>query len=293
MLFAVLLLLHIIISLLVFFGIRSGLLKVHKVMFWVALLLPFWGVLTVMVLHLQIGFKLDDAIDVGVEKLKLESELYKTVTIDEKKVAAKTVPIEEALVINSPRERRSIIMDVLNDNPKEYIEFLQKAGNNEDTEVVHYAVTAMVEISKENDYRLQQFEKRYSQNPEDLLVLEDYANFLWSCISQNLMQGQVMIMNRKLYSELMEKKISVDPTITDFVRLITNELELKNYTEASVYLKKFKQTYPQSEDYYLMRLKYLGSLNRGEDIKKLINEIESEEIFFSSRAKEELAFWKE
>ena len=293
MLFAVLLLLHIIISLLVFFGIRSGLLKVHKVMFWVALLLPFWGVLTVMVLHLQIGFKLDDAIDVGVEKLKLESELYKTVTIDEKKVAAKTVPIEEALVINSPRERRSIIMDVLNDNPKEYIEFLQKAGNNEDTEVVHYAVTAMVEISKENDYRLQQFEKRYSQNPEDLLVLEDYANFLWSCISQNLMQGQVMIMNRKLYSELMEKKISVDPTITDFVRLITNELELKNYTEASVFLKKFKQTYPQSEDYYLMRLKYLGSLNRGEDIKKLINEIESGEIFFSSRAKEELAFWKE
>ncbi len=293
MLFAVLLLLHIIISLLVFFGIRSGLLKVHKVMFWVALLLPFWGVLTVMVLHLQIGFKLDDSIDVGVEKLKLESELYKTVTIDEKKVAAKTVPIEEALVINSPRERRSIIMDVLNDNPKEYIEFLQKAGNNEDTEVVHYAVTAMVEISKENDYRLQQFEKRYSQNPEDLLVLEEYANFLWSCISQNLMQGQVMIMNRKLYSELMEKKISVDPTITDFVRLITNELELKNYTEASVFLKKFKQTYPQSEDYYLMRLKYLGSLNRGEDIKKLINEIESGEVFFSSRAKEELAFWKE
>ncbi len=293
MLFAVLVLLHLLMSLLVFFGIRSGLLKVHKIMFWVALLLPFWGVISVMVLHLQIGFKLDDAIDVGVEKLKLESELYKTVTVDEKKVAAKTVPIEEALVINSPRERRSIIMDVLNDNPKEYIEFLQKAGNNEDTEVVHYAVTAMVEISKENDYRLQQFEKRYSQNPEDLLVLEDYANFLWSCISQNLMQGQVMIMNRKLYSELMEKKVSVDPTITDFVRLITNELELKNYTEASVYLKKFKQIYPQSEDYYLMRLKYLGSLNRGEDIKKLINEIESGEIFFSSRAKEELAFWKE
>lgn len=293
MLFAVLVLLHLLMSLLVFFGIRSGLLKVHKIMFWVALLLPFWGVISVMILHLQIGFKLDDAIDVGVEKLKLESELYKTVTVDEKKVAAKTVPIEEALVINSPKERRSIIMDVLNDNPKEYIEFLQKAGNNEDTEVVHYAVTAMVEISKENDYRLQQFEKMYSENPDDIAVIEDYTDFLWGCISQNLMQGQVMVMNRKLFSGLIERKLSLNPNITDFVRVITNELELKNYIEAESYLKKLKENYPQSEDYYLMKLKYLASLNRGEEIKALISEIESSDVFFSSRAKEELAFWKE
>jgi len=293
MLFAVLLFIHLLIALLVFLGIRSGLLKVHKVMLWVALLLPFWGVIAVMILHLQIGFKMDNAIDVGVEKLKLESELYKTVTVDDKKVAAKTVPIEEALVINSPKERRSIIMDVLNDNPKEYIEFLQKAGNNEDTEVVHYAVTAMVEISKENDYRLQQFEKMYSENPDDMSVVGDYTEFLWGCISQNLMQGQVMVMNRNLFSELIAKKISLDPTITDYVRLITNELELKNYVKAREYIEELKLNYPESEDYYLMRIKYLATLNRGEEIKALISEIEGSGVFFSLKAKEELAFWKE
>jgi len=293
MLFAVLLFIQLLIALLVFLGIRSGLLKVHKVMLWVALLLPFWGVIAVMILHLQIGFKMDNAIDVGVEKLKLESELYKTVTVDDKKVAAKTVPIEEALVINSPKERRSIIMDVLNDNPKEYIEFLQKAGNNEDTEVVHYAVTAMVEISKENDYRLQQFEKMYSENPDDMSVVGDYTEFLWGCISQNLMQGQVMVMNRNLFSELIAKKISLDPTITDYVRLITNELELKNYVKAREYIEELKLNYPESEDYYLMRIKYLATLNRGEEIKALISEIEGSGVFFSLKAKEELAFWKE
>lgn len=30
---------------------------------------------------------------------------------------------------------------------------------NEDVEVVHYAITAMVELSKEYDYRLQKIEK--------------------------------------------------------------------------------------------------------------------------------------
>ena len=43
-------------------------------MFFVALLLPFWGALILLILHFQIGFKADDSIDVGVEKLKLECE---------------------------------------------------------------------------------------------------------------------------------------------------------------------------------------------------------------------------
>ena len=132
------------------------------------MLLPFFGLLVLLVLHFQIWFDADGGIDIGVEKLKLDSELYKGITIDEKKIASSTVPIEEALLINSAKERRTIIMDVLNDNPQEYIEFLQKAGNNDDTEVVHYAVTAMVEISKENDYALQNFERLYAANPDDL-----------------------------------------------------------------------------------------------------------------------------
>ena len=181
MLTIILLAVHLLVCLLVFLGIKLRLLKVHPYMFFVALFLPVFGVILVLILHFQIWFDADDSIDVGVERLKLESELYKSVTVDEKKVAASTVPIEEALVINSARERRTIIMDVLNDNPKEYIEFLQKAGNNDDTEVVHYAVTAMVEISKENDYLLQNFEREYAANPDDPLVLEQYTDFLWYC----------------------------------------------------------------------------------------------------------------
>ena len=176
---------HLLVCLLAFLGIHFNILKVHKYMFFVALLLPFWGVLILLILHFQIWFNADDSVEIGVEKLKLDSELYRSVTVDEKKVAATTVPIEEALVINSAKERRSIIMDVLNDNPKEYIEFLQKAGNNEDTEVVHYAVTAMVEISKENDFMLQSLEREYSLDPDNPIVLGRYIDFLWSCLSQN------------------------------------------------------------------------------------------------------------
>ena len=287
----ILLAVHLLICLLTFLGIQFNILKVHKYMFFVALFLPFWGVLVLLILHFQIWFKADDGIDVGVEKLKLESELYKSITIDEKKVAATTVPIEEALVINSAKERRSIIMDVLNENPKEYIEFLQKAGNNEDTEVVHYAVTAMVEISKENDYTLQNLEREYAANPNNPAILEEYTNFLWNCLSQNLMQGQVEVLNRELFDSLISKKIEQGGSITDYSRGVENNLKRKQYTKAGEYLHKMKELYSQNEEYYLLRLNYLASLGRGEDIKKLLVEIDDRHIFLTSRAKEVLAFW--
>ncbi len=293
MLFVILLAVHLILSVLVFLGIKFNILKVHKYMFFVALLLPFWGVLTVLILHFQILFRADDGIDVGVEKLRLESELYKSVTVDDGKVAASTVPIEEALVINSAKERRTIIMDVLNDNPKEYIEFLQKAGNNDDTEVVHYAVTAMVEISKENDYKLQDFERQLSADPENTEILKGYTDFLWSCLSQNLMQGQVETLNRELFSSLMEKKLSLATgSIADYQRVVENELKRKNYTRASENLRQMKKLYSDREEYYICRLDYLASLGRGEDIKLLLKEIDKKHIFLSSKTKEVLAFWE-
>ncbi len=290
--YIILFVIHLLVCLLVFLGIKAQILNVHDYMFLVALLLPFWGVLVVLILHFQICFEADDSIDVGVERLKLESELYKSVTVDEKKVAATTVPIEEALVINSAKERRTIIMDVLNDNPREYIEFLQKAGNNDDTEVVHYAVTAMVEISKENDYRLQNFEREYAANPDDPLVLEQYTDFLWSCLSQNLMQGQVEVLNRELFSTLIQKKLSVGGSLTDYARAVENDLKRGQFTLADENLQKMGAIYPQNEEYYLLRLQYLASLGRGEDIKALLQEINDRHIFLSSNAKEVLAFWE-
>ena len=83
MLYIILLAVHFIVCLLVFLGIEMNVLKVHRYMFFVVLFLPFWGLLAVLILHFQILFEADDGIDVGVEKLKLESELYKSVTIDD------------------------------------------------------------------------------------------------------------------------------------------------------------------------------------------------------------------
>ena len=282
--------LHLLVCLLIFFGMLSGKIKLQKYMFIIALLLPFWGALIILILHFELGFSPDQAADIRTDKMSLESEFYKSISIDEKR-SDKTVPIEEALLINSAREKRSIIMDILNENPRDYIEFLQKAGNNDDTEVVHYAVTAMVEISKENDYTLQMLEAEYAASPRDLDVLSRYCDFLWSCLSQNLMQGQVEVMNRALFSKLVTEKLALDETLEDYCRLARNELACKNSDGVKQTLDKMKKKWSQTEEYILLHIEYLALMNKGNEIRRFIKKVNGSQIFLSSHTKEVLAFW--
>ena len=290
--FCVGVLLHILCCVFIYAAIEMRLLTVHRYMFFVALFLPFWGVLTILLLHFQVSLKKDGVRSVGVEKMKLDNEIYKSIRVEDRKNTDAIVPMEEALLINSAHERRELIMDVLNDNPGEYIEFLQKAGDNDDTEVVHYAVTAMVEISKENDYALQKFEQEYAQDSENYELLERYCDFLWNCLEQNLMRGQIETINRNLFDELISKKISKKPLLSDYTKKVKNALKLKNYTVAASSIEKMDSLWHKSEDVILLKLEYYASVGSGDKIKELLDTIEKEHIYLSAKGKEEIAFWK-
>ncbi len=283
---------HILLCIFTLLGTHFKFLKVHKYMFFIVLCLPFWGFIAVLFLHFQVVFKKDDTIAVGVQKMKLDSALYKGITVEEKKNDDSLVAIEEALIINSPKVRREIIMDVLNDNPAEYVEFLQRAGNNEDPEVVHYAVTAMVEISKENDEMLQKLSREYAENPDDINVLSRYCDFLWEVLEQKLLSGQVEIMNRNLYSQLVSQKLETVKTMEDYIRYFENEFELENYNAAGKILLAADELYGDSEELILLKLKYYSQMQRADKIKELIADIQSRKMFVSRHVKEAIAFWK-
>lgn len=289
----ILIFIHILLCVFTFVGTWCKFLKVHKFMFFVVLCLPFWGFLAVMFLHFQVVLKKDDKIEVGVQKMRLDSALYKGIAVEEKKNDDSLVAIEEALLINSPKVRREIIMDVLNDNPAEYVEFLQKAGDNEDPEVVHYAVTAMVEISKENDETLQKLAREYEENPDDINVLSHYCNFLWKVLEQNLLSGQVEIMNRNLYSSLVSKKIERVKLPEDYMNYFENEFALENYNMAGKILEAADELYGDYEEFILLKLKYYSQLRRADKIKELIADIQSKKVFVSRQVKEAIAFWKD
>ena len=68
----------------------------------------------------------DNRIEPGVEKLRVNEEIYKNIFQAVSDTDKKIVPLEEALLINEPGVRRELIMDVLNDDPEEYMDLLNR-----------------------------------------------------------------------------------------------------------------------------------------------------------------------
>ena len=201
-----LILLHIVCCVLVWLGIKTHLLKVKKYLMALVIFVPFWGTVCVLLLHLQMLTRRDNRIEPGVEKLRVNEEIYKNIFQAVSDTDKKIVPLEEALLINEPGVRRELIMDVLNDDPEEYMDLLKQARMNEDVEVVHYAITAMVELSKEYDFRLQKMEKLYAASPDDPEILEQYCDFMEEYLNQGILEAQMEREQRERYIRLLRQK---------------------------------------------------------------------------------------
>ena len=286
-----LILLHIVCCVLVWLGIKTHLLKVKKYLMALVIFVPFWGTVCVLLLHLQMLTRRDNRIEPGVEKLRVNEEIYKNIFQAVSDTDKKIVPLEEALLINEPRVRRELIMDVLNDDPEEYMDLLKQARMNEDVEVVHYAITAMVELSKEYDFRLQKMEKLYAASPDDPEILEQYCDFMEEYLNQGILEAQMEREQRERYIRLLRQKLKVKTTLSTCVRLFQNLMKTGDYVQAEEILGLMDQKWHGKEEFWILKIRYLAERKKGAELQQCLRQMKEEQIYLSSKSKEVLAFW--
>jgi len=290
---AILFLIHLICCIFAYIGIRTGKLQVKTYLLPVVVFVPVWGVLCILFLHLQMGKKKKTYRKVAMGKIHTKEEIYKSMAIENTEESKDVISFEEALLINMPQLRRGLIMDILNDNPREYMTLLSQARMNEDVEVVHYATTAMAELSKEYDYQLQQVEHAYSTEPENEQYLKEYCEFLHEYIASGLVQGQMELVHRNQYIQLMEKRLSKKKELGTCILLVENCLELKDYAKAWEILEFIEKNWPEREEGWLLKIRYHVQQKNGRELKKILKEIHKKNIYFSAEGKELLNFWKQ
>lgn len=263
-------------------------LGIRRVQIPVLVLIPFWGALCILMYGTRADRETEP--ESGKEGWTRE-EIFENIFADTDREGGEVVPLEEALLMNGSREKRELMMDMLYDDPEAYIDLLMDAGRDDDVEVVHYATTAMAEISKEYDVKLQSIQYAWEREPEDEELLNDYCALLGKYLSLGLLRGQPLRLQRSRYEKLLEKKKDLSPL--DLKRKAENELELQCFDKAQKTLAALEAVCPEDEDTWLLQIKYHALLREGSQIQKLIDDMEMQKICISQKGQDIIDFWKD
>ena len=286
-----LLLLHLLLCALVFLGIVLDALRVRMEVMPVVLFVPVWGVVCVLLIHFQLMISGKRSAELGVEKLRINEEIYRSFVVSGGE-SANTAPLEDVLLLDSARERRSQMMSLLNDDPAQHLELLRQASMSTDVEVVHYATTAMSELNKEYDFRLQQAEKRYGDSPDDPEALDGYLNVLGDYLSKAMVPERIQRIQRGQYATLLEKRQSTRPTLENGAELVRQLLLLGDMDRAGEVLTQLRKRWPKEQQVWLLELETAARTRDGEQLRLVLRRAEEEQIYLGAQAREMLRFWK-
>lgn len=252
---------------------------------------PVWGEISVLACHMLKASGRDGSLTAMLERNGADEEVYRSL-IPEPETSSTVIPLEEALLLNDSGIKRSMILDILSKQPEEYINLLKEARENDDVEVVHYATTAMSELSKEYDLKLQKLEAAYASNQKNEDLLKEYAAFLKEYIEKDMAQGQFLVMQRNQYSLLLQNMIDRYDSFDAYKEKTENELALGNYEESARLLELMEIKWQDSEEYWLLKIRHFAQQMEGNKVKEILEDIQNRELYLTADGKSIVEFWR-
>lgn len=288
---AVLLLIHMLVCLVLSTLVKLGMLPVRGHMLPAMVLVPLWGPL-LLVLCAR-GEAFGDALEDGtLESLRLNDEIRRGMQVQVREGDAGVVPLEEALIVNDPSDRRRLMLSMLTEDPDAYLAQLQAAKLNDDVEVAHYAATAVAQISKESDLKLQQLERAFKTDPS-AQNLDVYCDYLGEYLASGLAEGRVEQIQRQQYARLLALRCEREDGAALRIRYATALTDVGKLDEAEAVTTQLVADEPDEQEAWMLCLRIAVMRRDGEAVQQVIDAIDNQHVYLSAENREKLAFWRD
>lgn len=288
---AVLLLIHTLVCLALWTLVKLGMLPVRGHMLPAMVLVPLWGPL-LLVLCAR-GEAFGDALEDGtLESLRLNDEIRRGMQVQVREGDAGVVPLEEALIVNDPSDRRRLMLSMLTEDPDAYLAQLQAAKLNDDVEVAHYAATAVAQISKESDLKLQQLERAFKTDPS-AQNLDAYCDYLGEYLASGLAEGRVEQIQRQQYARLLARRCEREDGAALRIRYATALADAGELDEAEAVITQLVAEVPDDQEAWMLCLRLAVMRRDGEAVQQVIDAIDNQHVYLSAENREKLAFWRD
>lgn len=288
----VLLLVHALVCLVLWTLMKLGLLPVRGHMLAVMVLVPLWGPLLVVLLIARSAVFGDDLKDATLEALRINDDMHRSMLVQGREGDDGVVPLEEALIVNDPGDRRRLMLSLLTEDPDAYLAQLQAAKLNDDVEVAHYAATAVAQISKESDLKLQQLERAFKTDPS-AQNLNVYCDYLGTYLASGLAEGRVAQIQRQQYARLLARRCEREDGLALRVRYATALADAGEVDEAEDVAERLVADAPDEQDVWMLCLRLAVLRRDGEMVQRVIDAVDKQHVYLSAENREKLAFWRE
>ena len=288
----VLLLIHVLVCLVLWTLMKLGLLPVRGHMLAVMVLVPLWGPLLVVLLIARSAVFGDDLKDATLEALRINDDMHRSMLVQGREGDDGVVPLEEALIVNDPGDRRRLMLSMLTEDPDAYLAQLQAAKLNDDVEVAHYAATAVAQISKESDLKLQQLERAFKTDPS-AQNLNAYCDYLGTYLAFGLAEGRVAQIQRQQYARLLARRCEREDGLALRVRYATALADAGEVDEAEDVAERLVADTPDEQDVWMLCLRLAVLRHDGEMVRRVIDAVDKQHVYLSAENREKLAFWRE
>ena len=288
---AALLLIHMLVCLVLSTLVKLGMLPVRGHMLPAMVLVPLWGPLLLVLCARVEAF--GDALEDGtLESLLLNDEIRRGMQVQVREGDAGVVPLEEALIVNDPSDRRRLMLSMLTDDPDAYLAQLQAAKLNDDVEVAHYAATAVAQISKESDLKLQQLERAFKTDPS-AQNLDAYCDYLGEYLASGLAEGRVAQIQRQQYARLLARRCEREDGAALRIRYATALADAGELDEAEAVITQLVAEVPDDQEAWMLCLRLAVMRRDGEAVQQVIDAIDNQHVYLSAENREKLAFWRD
>jgi hypothetical protein len=245
------------------------------------------------VLRVDPDEEFDDYITRQQEEHKLRRHIGVYSQVETEKELS-VIPIEDALLISEHQTRRRVMIDILKQDANHYLEILQRAVSNEDTETSHYAVSAIMEVKRKMLLALQDLSVQYEKNKKNEYLVRTYAEVLKGFMSSGFLDKRTLLKHRHTYLSVLE-------TLTDLTEnsewayheKVNVEIELGMFAEAEATSLRYIETHPLSEDAYLCLLKVYFMTKSIVKLYETLDRLKKTPMRLSNQALTLVRFWSE
>ncbi len=271
---------------------KLGLLPVREHMLAVMVLVPLWGPLLVLLLSMRSAMFGADLKGATLELLRINDELHRSILVHDREADAGVIPLEEALIVNDPADRRRLMLSMLTEEPDAYLAQLQAAKLNDDVEVAHYAATAVAQISKESDLKLQQLERAFKTDPSSH-NLDSYCDFLGAYLDSGLAEGRVAQIQRQQYARLLARRCEREDGPVLRIRYATALTDAGKIDKAEDVASQLVIDAPDDQDVWMLCLRLAVIRHDGQAVQRVVDAIDKQHVYLNAENRERLAFWRE